>query len=873
MKKLIWPLAPLLEEMDETIEWYDTANKFVEKECGYVDGKLKDRANYESFVRRRDNLRESYHRKMQDCYDQLHDKAKVISHMKVNVQEYLNHPLSYMRKNVCVGEAKVNFYEIDKTVPISFKLPLAAPISVPQNSGNLITRLLYRVIFTFPLGKCQLFAYDPNHFGPSLGRLGCLLDVEEVFPQQKVMLEEDELKSLIGQLKNQFAALQQRFIQTQCRDWQDYNHRMRMEKTPQKLLPYRILICFDLPSGCNADTLELLMQLANEGERYGFLLLFSYDPVSIEVPPANPGINILQNDLSDEGKILKYLYESSVNIFQETGSFMGIKGVLSLSHIKARILNLLDMPNEADVERDYRIYRRLIEENRGKSFTFEDLLHQQACFSGSAVNGISIPLGERESDGTLLELSIDDAVPHVLIGGATGSGKSVLQHVLILNACWKYSPDELALYLLDFKNAVEFTAYTKPCLPHADLVATKADPDFALDVLRHLVQELQDRNQKFKEAGVSDYKKFRLKCPAVVLPRILLIIDEVQLMFSSDPIAVMQQLKVLAQQGRSAGIHMILAAQSFRTMNAGEVISFNDIKGQFQGKLALYCVPEDSYALLGMGNDAAASLKRGEAILNTGYGISDNQKFRVPYATEKQRQDCLEFIASKAGLSARKTRIYSGAQLPPFPTADDFYHKNLQMLVGEKLTYEAGPFRIPLVREINQNILLCGRKGSLMDDIVVIGDYDHLFSESHLKKSVHKFLNPMDFFYHIKDENTAVRHFIVMNGCLFTASYSIMPNTDESAMMQKFEMLPMQGSHILAYYPSLNQEKSSHIPDSWFDHRLASGLPPSQLALLSGDQLGLPQGDKKSHLGQIAYIYQEKISWFRPFAPMEDDHE
>ena len=98
---------------------------------------------------------------------------------------------------------------------------------------------------------------------------------------------------------------------------------------------------------------------------------------------------------------------------------------------------------------------------------------------------------------------------HVLLAGRSGSGKSNLLHVLIHSLCHTYSPSELNIYLLDYKQGTEFSIYASPPLPQAKLVATESDPEYGVTVLAHLTEELERRAQEFKSRSVRDFYEYR----------------------------------------------------------------------------------------------------------------------------------------------------------------------------------------------------------------------------------------------------------------------------------------------------------------------------------------------------------------------------
>lgn len=878
MKEDVWPMARQLTAMEQAIREDRENNRIMEEECGYADGALQDARAYDVFLRRRDHLRARYQQKMQQLRDTLAGDARTYEKFERRVATFFERPLPYGMRCVHLGEARAGFAEFEQMLPLVFSLPMAAPIAVPQGEAEILRRFLYRLLFCYPLGKCQLYAYDPHHFGGTLGRLSCLMDVEEVFPQKSVLLDEDHLKLLIERLKRTFLELHQRFVQVQCRNWREYNHKMRLAKEPRMQIPYRVLLCFDLPAGCKAETLQALGDLAREGEVFGFLLLFSYDPKALELPPPDPAYSSLSRDLSPEGKALKQLCAMALDFSKDArGTLSGMGVCPPFQYFRTDVRSFLVTPNAADVERDYMQYKKQMEEMRGKALTFDAMLDETPCFSGSAIGGLAIPVGLRKSDGTTLLLHIDDATPHFLIGGGTGSGKSVFQHVLIFSACWKYAPSELSLYLLDFKDGVEFAAYANPCLPHAALVAMRADPDFALTVLSHLVRVLQERNVRFKEADVNDYKSYREKCPEREFPRIVLFIDEVQNFLSAKPEEAMKLLQILAKQGRSAGIHMVLATQSFRSMGTSTTVPFSDIKGQFAGHVALRCDAPDSAALLGMGNEEAATIKvAGDAILNVSQGVEENQWFHVPMASKENRQMRLAMIRAATGGYARETRVFDGQKKPPLPEPAAFAHKGFALLVGEQLSYERTPFWIPLTRDVGENVLLCGNTGSLveclyrsvsasqdMDAIAYIGGRPPAVEEA--QKPLRTFLKPMEFYQAMQDAPEKERNkrwLVILDGCRFPDSYVMDDQTKD--LLEFFEDAPLRGSHLFACYRSIDQKKNSNLPDGWFSHILANGLSQAQVDLLSANPMG-GMTKAEEHKGKVAYIDQGVVTWFLPF--------
>src|SRR5262249_13634740 len=175
--------------------------------------------------------------------------------------------------------------------------------------------------------------------------------------------------------------------------------------------------------------------------------------------------------------------------------------------------------------------------------------------------GLHVPLGRAGATKRQALKLGQGTAQHVLVAGKTGSGKSTLLHALITNLSLFYSPEEVELYLVDFKKGVEFKTYAAHELPHARVVAIESEREFGLSVLQRLDAELRVRGEKFRNAGVQDLNNYRQAKPDDVMPRILLVVDEFQEFFvDDDRIAqdAAQLLDRLVRQGRAFGLHVLL---------------------------------------------------------------------------------------------------------------------------------------------------------------------------------------------------------------------------------------------------------------------------------------------------------------------------
>ncbi|MCR5545197.1 MAG: DNA translocase FtsK [Lachnospiraceae bacterium] len=161
-------------------------------------------------------------------------------------------------------------------------------------------------------------------------------------------------------------------------------------------------------------------------------------------------------------------------------------------------------------------------------------------------------------------------MPHLLIAGSTGSGKSVCINTIIMSILFKASPDEVKLIMIDPK-VVELSVYNG--IPHL-LIPVVTDPKKAAGALHWAVSEMTDRYQKFAEAGVRDMAGFNAKIKngqitlangdkteAEKMPQIVVIVDELADLMMVSSKEVEEAICRLAQLARAAGIHLIIATQ------------------------------------------------------------------------------------------------------------------------------------------------------------------------------------------------------------------------------------------------------------------------------------------------------------------------
>ncbi len=194
--------------------------------------------------------------------------------------------------------------------------------------------------------------------------------------------------------------------------------------------------------------------------------------------------------------------------------------------------------------------------NKGSTLVvLRDILESKE-FKNSA-SPVTMALG-REASGKIIVADLT-RMPHMLIAGATGSGKSVCINDIIVSMIYKSSPQDVRFILVDPK-MVEMTMYGS--LPHL-LIPVVTEPKKAAGAMRWAVKEMTDRYKLFSAENARNIDRYneRVGKPQEKLPRIVVIIDELAELMMIAPEEVEDSIRRIAQLGRAAGIHLILATQ------------------------------------------------------------------------------------------------------------------------------------------------------------------------------------------------------------------------------------------------------------------------------------------------------------------------
>lgn len=479
----------------------------------------------------------------------------------------------------------------------------------PAIARRLIQNVTLRLVSAAPPFGVRVDTYDPSLSG-AMGLLGKVASAQPqiVAPESHTP---DGLRSLFAELRSVSSHRASRLAQLGKARFEDLQGETATD-------PYRLIVLFDYPSGIDAGLQhELTLLAANGGDR-GICFLVHH------------GVESAYDDKVDPSDLVRML--DSVRLADDYAT------ADTIPDLWARLDPVTDSRVVAE------LCDAIVETTKRAELPtvdFATTLPSRERWWQRANDELTAVVGREGQEPASVRLrSGNPALPHVLIGGAVGQGKSNLLLVFVHGLAVRYSPRDLEMYLLDFKHGVEFAAlgptdHLPYWLPHLRVLGVHSDVPFGLAVLQHLVEELERRSELFKGHGnLTDIADFPAADEARP-PRCLLVLDEFQILFEDEATAdvAARMIEKLVRLGRAYGIHIVLSTQTVDGMQ--RLATRRDaIFGQVPYRIALKSTQADSQSLLRTGNTAAADLRfRGEAILNANFGApDDNRQIIVSHA-------------------------------------------------------------------------------------------------------------------------------------------------------------------------------------------------------------------------------------------------
>lgn len=306
-------------------------------------------------------------------------------------------------------------------------------------------------------------------------------------------------------------------------------------------------------------------------------------------------------------------------------------------------------------------------------------------------------------------------MPHLLIAGATGSGKSVCINTLIHSILFKARPDEVKFLLVDPK-MVELANYNG--IPHL-IAPVVTDPRKAAGALKWIVTEMETRYELFASSGVRDIVRYNfLRSQEKTeehppLPYVVVIIDELADLMMVAPGEVEDAICRLAQMARAAGIHLIVATQR----PSVDVIT-GLIKANIPSRIAFSVSSQtDSRTILDM-NGAEKLMGRGDMLY---YPMGASKPLRVQgcYLGDKEVENVVEFLQGQAKPEYQEIPTLDIAGAPKDEMEDELFYQAAQLFIA------GGTASVSLLqRRLRIGYTRAARLMDLLEEKGVVGGYE-----------------------------------------------------------------------------------------------------------------------------------------------------
>lgn len=411
-------------------------------------------------------------------------------------------------------------------------------------------------------------------------------------PNLKFISEKKELEIELENIYRSARTINTQFLTSTINTLEKFND------TTEYKEPYNILIVPDFPKKFNFEEVEKLISIIKEASNCGFYTFATFDKSYL---PEKTKFNI------DKIQRILEIKECMINLDCT-------QNPVSLNNLNIPILKKQFQQYNFKFERysDFELNSVIDEINSNINSKYEN-----------ETNFISIPIGRAGRNELNFELGAKADAYHCMIAGQSGTGKSTLLNLLITRIAEFYTPEEIRLFLLDYKEGVEFGIYKNH--PNVDtLLLDNSNIEFAIELLEEFEKEFQKRGQLFNNLGttIRDIDKYNAKSKTK-LPRIILIIDEVHELFTKGyefSRRINQVLNRVAKQGRSFGIHLIFCSQSFADCRIDDGV-LKQTKLRIAFRLS---DGSDCRAILGRENEAPMRLQKYQIVYNSDNGFYEN---------------------------------------------------------------------------------------------------------------------------------------------------------------------------------------------------------------------------------------------------------
>lgn len=572
---------------------------------------------------------------------------------------------------------------------------------------NFAHGLMLSFLSFVPTTKLSMTIIDPDGKGNSIRPF---LDLKKEQPdlfEGKICTSVDDIYEMLKKLNSYMDD----FIQTRLGNTYE-NIFQYNEATPTNSESIKLLCIYGFPLCFDARCYDALLSLLKNGGRCGIYTIICSNT------DAEPGLSVSRYENNEEN--IKTVKQQCSHIEYSDAQ-------LKLMPFRLEIGNIPMLNSKTMIDFSQK-YGEIVAAMKKRGLLFSNIIDDLDYQTGDTSESIEIPIGiGAENKKISLILGGGGSSHHALITGATGSGKSTLLHTIIISAMFHYSPEQLNLYLMDFKSGTEFKAYEKAGLDHIKLIALDAMQEFGESIFENLVDEMKKRGELFKASGCTNLKEYK-KQTGNHMPRILVIIDEFQVLFNlATNRKVAANCEELANkivtEGRSFGIHLIMATQSTRVLY--DLSLKQATIDQMRIRLGLKCSETDAnYMFTTDRSTKALDLMKGPmgtAVLSEDFTEKEIVQLRIAYCNHELQSHYLSKISAEKADKKVLPQIFEGGRTPML---SEFYMENkdtikddaTKLLMGTCIKV-APPFIQTIDRKKRYNFLIVGSNEKMLNNI------------------------------------------------------------------------------------------------------------------------------------------------------------
>lgn len=660
-------------------------------------------------------------------------------------------PLQLGGLRASVGTREVPGHLAEISFPWIRDLRSLGNIVVPWTSEEgreiaeaFVEDLVLRALAAFPAGTLRLAFIDPLRLGRSDAPFLPLGDHNPDLVHRRVRSSREDIEDLLKELVATIERITQRYLRGTYSTIDEYN-----QAAEEIAEPYRLLVIHDYPQQFERGTsLHLLQRVLENGPRCGIHVVISAG--SEATADHEPGFeDLLLDETIDLGSAEGWIPTPEGATSQRLVS-EGLRGALGEDAALALTAAVVDGVGKSaqssgvttGLDRALSLYEKAVvagsRRDVPRDATPSSLEDVTTWWRNSSAHSVVAPVGPSSAREAAVLGFDSESTSSALLIGRPGSGKSTLLHTWMSTLTTLYSPQEVELLLVDFKEGVEFSAYARAGLPHASCIAIESEREFGLSVLQEIESRIRQRSIDFKRAGGATGLEAYRAITGETVPRVILVFDEFQVLFAQDDrigLEAGQLLEKVIRQGRGFGIHVLLGSQSL----SGMVAINRQALQMISTRILLPSSADDAALALGENSTAHRLLNtRGEGVMTSEPNSPEALiPFRVAYEPDADREARLELLrerADNAGFTRRplvfsSERVVSRDELRR-SLSEERPGDGVPVLTPGASVSLSPPPAIPLSREPGRNLLAILRDGDEGDAAFTSGVVEDILTSS-----------------------------------------------------------------------------------------------------------------------------------------------